>query len=684
MRVIPCQCKMALLRSSILVPLLFIFLADSYGQDAPINFGKVNAADFTINSPLIDSATNAVVVFDKGDMSFEGNRSGWFSYVFKRSKRIKIINKKGFDLATLELSLYQNDDSKETVDKLAGFTYNLENGEVKETRLNTKDIFEEKKDKNHLSKKFTMPAVKEGSIIEYSYIIKSDFTFNLPGWEFQSADCPVLWSECNVVIPGMLSYMTFFQGYHRYFIDKSSEGFQSYSIRNETSETAYTKAQSFSVSAPTTGRRWVMKDLPAFNIENFISSPVNFIDKISFQLYKTYDGQNYHDVANTWKKVTEELMRREDFGKYLDDENGWLDRVLNPVLKENENEDLLQAAKKIYYHVQANYNCTNHYDKYIKTSLQDVVKKKSGTVGDINLLMIALLKHRGIRALPVLLSTTDVGRNSADYPQMERLNYVIGKITIGTTDYYLDAATPFLPFGKLPLKCYNGHARVISNDTAAVYFEPDSLKESSVVNVFIFNEEKNEVTGTYKNSMGFFESLNSKKQIAKSGLAGYTAGLKQSLPEEILAENIGVDSFQYTDEPVVLKYDFKLNLFEGADIVYFNPLMGEAIKKNPFYAAERMYPVELPYTRDELYILNMEIPKGYRIDEQPKSERIMLNEDEGMFEYIIKADAGMVQLKCRLLVKKTNFTGKDYQTLRDFYTYIVKKEAEQIVFKKIK
>ena len=672
-------------RYKILLPLLvfFITLTCTAQDKAPVNFGKIKAEDFNISSELIDSNTNAVIVFDKGDISFEGNKTGWFSYIFKRSRRIKVINKKGFDMATVELLLYKNEDSKETVEKLSGITYNIENGAVIESKLNDKDIFEEKTDKNHFSKKFTMPGVKEGSVIEYSYTIKSDFEFNLPEWDFQSTVGPTLWSEYNVAIPGLLHYMNFWQGYHKFATEKSGEGFKTYSIIGKKALDSYiNRDESITVSSLTATHQWVMKDVPVFYVENYICSPVNFIDKISFQLYKTYDGEDFHDVFSTWGKVTEQLMKREDFGKYLNDENGWLDKILNQVV--NEHDGTLEAAKKIYYHVQKNYTCTNSYNKYIKTSLEDVVKKKSGTVGDINLLLIAMLNRKNIQALPVLLSTREFGRNPKDYPLMERLNYVIGKVKINSTDYYLDATTPFLAFGKLPSKCYNGNARVISNDTTALYFDPDLLTEINVVSIFITNNEKNEVEGNYTSNMGFFESLETKNKIAASGLNEYKTNLKQSFPEEMQISNIQVDSFQQAEEPVSVKLDFKLSSFENADIVYFNPLMGEAIKKNPFYAAERMYPVEMPFATDNVYVLNMEIPKGYKIDELPKSVHINLNENEGVFEYLISADVNAIQMRCRILLKKANFAGEDYRTLRDFYTFIVKKEAEQIVFKKIK
>jgi uncharacterized protein YfkK (UPF0435 family) len=55
-----------------------------------------------------------------------------------------------------------------------------------------------------------------------------------------------------------------------------------------------------------------------------------------------------------------------------------------------------------------------------------------------------------------------------------------------------------------------------------------------------------------------------------------------------------------------------------------------------------------------------------------------------MFEYLISADKDYIQMRSRLILKRATYVNDDYQSLRDFYAYVVKKEAEQIVFKKIK
>jgi len=99
---------------------------------------------------------------------------------------------------------------------------------------------------------------------------------------------------------------------------------------------------------------------------------------------------------------------------------------------------------------------------------------------------------------------------------------------------------------------------------------------------------------------------------------------------------------------------------------------------------ERNYPVEFPFAQKETYILNMEVPKGYKVDELPKSTRVKLNDNEGMFEYIIRAQGENIQLMSRLILNKATYLPEDYATLRDFYAFVIKKQAEQIVFKKVK
>ena len=268
------------------------------------------------------------------------------------------------------------------------------------------------------------------------------------------------------------------------------------------------------------------------------------------------------------------------------------------------------------------------------------------------------------------------------YPLWERFNYVICEASIDGKYYSLDASSPYSGFDKLPSYCYNGHARLITKEAAMpVYLEPDSVKEQKMTSVFISNDEKLGMAGSYKSQLGYFESFNLRSKL-KGAEKDWVKDIKSGNSFDLKVEEAGIDSLKQPDMPAVLHYEFSFKPSADENIVYLNPMMSEGYKENPFKSADRRYPVEMPYTMDETYLFNMEIPTGYTVEEIPKSAKVMFNEDEGFFEYLIQASASGIQLRTRVKLNKATFTPEDYAGLRDFFAYIVKKQNEQIVLKK--
>ena len=654
-------------------------------------FGKVKPEDFEVKSPLIDSSTNAVVVAEVGKSNFIANTTELtFSLVFKVKKRIKILQKNGFDAATISIPLYVYNNKSESLEDLDASTYNLEGGKVVETKVARSAVFTEKYSKNVVLKKFTFPALKEGSIIEYSYEVKSDFYFNLQSWTFQGA-YPVLWSQYEAAIPEFYKYVTLSQGYHPFFINKVNSSLSSFSFterverevnsRNQTTSSGF---NSFKIDGEIEYHTWVMKDVPALKEEPFTTTINNSIAKMEFQLNQVVFPQSIpRNYLDSWEKVATGLMEDEDFGAHITRPNNWLDNDVEAIVKNSATE--MEKAEKIYAYVRDHFSWNESHGMYISKGLKDVFKNKSGSAADINMLLIAMLRTQKIEANPIILSTRSHGFTHEFYPLLNRYNYVIAKIVIDNKEILLDAAASQLDFGKLPAKVYNGQAREIKPNIASpVYLVADSLREAGSTTVYISNMEKGSVEGTFTHNYGLYESQRLRNKMTKSAPEEIKKSLQQEYPEEIAIDNVHYDSLKLLKEPVALKYDLILKSFKEEDIVYFNPMLAEGLKSNPFKAAQRYYPVEMPYTFDDIYSFTMEIPKGYKVDEIPKSVRMNFNEDEGMFEYLISADKQYIQMRVRLVMKRATYVNEDYQYLRDFYTYIVNKEAEQIVFKKIK
>jgi Domain of Unknown Function with PDB structure (DUF3858)/Transglutaminase-like superfamily len=659
-----------------------------HGQDKPsYKFGKITPEDFNLSAEKFDSGANALIISDVGIAKFEGNDKGYFTVIFTHYMRVKIINKNGFDIGSREIDLFHNGTGDyERLTSLKVSTFNIENGVIAETKLDEKSVFTQKYNNNIDETKFSVPALKEGAIFDLEYTIKSPFDYRLQPWSFQG-EYPRLWSEFSVMIPPPLHYVMRMQGDGHFDMDTTRALNIFYSVR----ETNGTSSEDFyNIVGSSVYRRWVKKDVPAIHEEPFTTSIDNYYSRVTFQLKYiqwSSDGPQ-HDQSSTWNASSKDLLEAEDFGQALNHENNWMSDELKGIVQGSNSED--ERAFKIYCYIRDNFK-TIGKDGYSKNSihthnsLKDVFKKREGNVAEINLLLTAMLRKAEIKADPVILSTRDHGIADPSYPLTAEYNYVICEAHPKNKWITLDASEPYNGYGQLPVSCYNGWAHVINAEMPIpIYFDADSMRESSVSSVIIINDEKGKITGAYSSTFGKSESSEARKEINNSSEKDYLKKTQKEMGSDFNLENFKIDSLKKCEFPLTIHYDFEMKNLSSGDILYFNPMLEDGYKTNPFKSMNRHYPVEFPYKIDETYLLTMDIPVGYQVDELPKSARVAYNENEGSFEYLIQKGESSIQMRVHLKFNKAFFPVEEYRTLRDFFSYVVKKESEQVVFKKIK
>ena len=680
------KCKNSVLLLSCLILCLHIV----HAQDKTVyEFGKITAADFKQDASKFDSGANAVIISEIGSTSFEANNQSFFTLVFKRYVRVKILNKNGFGIGNYELLLYHNKDDYEKLYSIKGSTFNLEGGVIQETKLDEKSVFSDKYNKDLNRKKFSMPALKEGAIYDLEYTVKSPFYSRLRPWHFQG-EYPCLWSEYVVTIPPPFHYMMRMQGDNAFDVNTTKPVFESWMIKEENGayQSEMTRLKGSSIE-----QRWVKKNVPGLHKEPYISAMKNYYAGVSYQLnYFQWKMTDYtsdrYDFLENWSSASKTLLQDEDFGLALDHVNTWMTDELKEVVSGASSND--EKARMIYNYVRNNFNVVDKegYRKegiWTQNPLKDVFKAKEGNVAEINLLLTAMMRHEGIKADPLILSTRDNGIATAVYPLIDEYNYLICVAYLGDKMVTLDASRRYNDFGQLTENCYNGYGHVMNQaNPVPIDFLPDSAYESNVTSVFINNDEKGKPTGNLKSVLGKNESYNTRAEIFSSSEKSYQKKIQTAVESDLVIENFGVDSLRKYQFPLAVHYDFDLKKFSSGDIIYMNPMLKERYETNPFTSMVRHYPVDMPYKIDETYLLNMEIPAGYQVEEMPKSVKVAYNENEGIFEYLIQKGETNIQMRVRLKFNKAYFPTEEYSNLRDFFAFVVKKESEQIVFKKIK
>ncbi|HRN91532.1 MAG TPA: DUF3857 domain-containing protein [Ferruginibacter sp.] len=672
------------MKSSLLMLALCVTVGQAFAQKTSpegrpdIKQGNILPGDFSKAPYAIDSSAHAVVLMDIGESEFTGNNQSSFDLIYTHQKRIHIINKNGFDHATVQIPLYTSKNKEESLQSLVAYTYNLEGDKVAATKVEKSSIFIEKQNEYYKLCKFTFPNLKEGSIIEFKYKVVSPFIHNLQPWNFQDA-IPTLWSEYTVGIPSVLDFLILYQGYREF--DYTHQNVKNMSYRVTIDDHSYQRS-SVDVNTPVTTSTWAIKNVPALKHENFTSSISNHLQRIFFQLRTVrYDENKPIQVMNTWEQVMTELAKDNNFGGTLSQKHEVYEQEVLPSIGKVEND--LDKAKGIYRYVRSRFKSSGPGSIYLKQSIRKLAETKNGSAAEINLFLTAMLRNGGFTARPVILSTRANGIAPDMFPILNEFNYVICLLELDNKKYLLDASRKKMGFGHLPLYAYNGQARVVDELPLLMNLSSDSIQENSVVSVSINNTDSGtELEGSVTIDPGYYESIDIRDELDNKTDSAYFAEVEKKFEPMATIGFKSIDGLKEFESPLNIYYEFKTQLNE--DVLYFNPMLMEKLKENPFKSQKREYPVEMPYVMNRRYTLNMEIPKGYSVDEMPKSEKLLLNDKDGYFEYVINNNGRNIILNARIMLAKSTFLNADYEPLREFFGVIVKKHAEMIVFKKNK
>jgi hypothetical protein len=643
----------------LLVSLVVMSLHGFAQEKSPVVFGKVTEEDFAIPAG-VDTTVDAVVIAEVGVRSFErpyAMSNAWDGYL-QYKKRILIVKKLGFAAATVTIPLFVFRGEHEEITQLKAATYNLEGGKVVKTELDKNGIFKDKLSENVVIERFAFPAVREGSIVEYTYKEKSQFGFNNESWQFQGI-YPCLWSEYVVSIPSAFSYSVVPRSYLPFCIDTTE-------VKRSDFGAVYGAIKTF---------HWAVRDVPALKEQPYTTTIRNWLARVEIRPGGVMYG---------WRPLDGQLLHSGRFGAGLNADNFWLDKDMK-VITAGAGDDL-SKARNIYAYVRDHFSCNKRPGYTMRNSLKTVYEARSGSEAELNLLLTAMLDHEKLKASPVLLSTRPNGFVTPVFPQPAVLNYVICKLSCGPVSYYLDASDRDLRYGQLPLACYNDYDLVV--DTAVLYPEAnltaDSLTEQKKVIVFLSNGDKGGLDGPVQSFPGIAEALEIRKKMkAQDGERKFRDELVNGLTPDATVSDLEIDSLRLPDEPLVINYSCHVAMDSASDILYFTPMLADRLTENPFKDAVRIYPVEMPYARDVNYILTMDVPAGYVVEELPKSVKVLLN-DGGYFEYILTQDDGQIHFRTRIRLVRANYQPQEYAELREFFATIVKKEGEQIVFKKKK
>ncbi len=656
--------------------------------------GKVSMDEMKSTICPIDSSAQAYYIFEKGSTSFvyrnttiregdSGSDKG-FQMVFKNHTRVKILDKAASDLGNFEIYLYNKGLNKEKIASIKGFTYNLENDKIIETKLDTKQIIYEEKTENHTIVKIAMPEVKAGSVVEIEYELISDFLFNLQEWYFQR-EVPVLYSEYWVGIPEYFHYKPSVYGY--------------YPVHHHTTTAA--KTISFTYTYRTDGRvteskrheyeeryqekitTYYASHVPAFKKERFLKAAKNFLSRMTFELEGTkFPNSPYESFSSSWSHVSKELLEHESFGRVLN-RNNFMDTEANGIKASSANE--MEMVSNAFKYVQSKMKWNGVTTIFAKRSLKQSWEAGNGNSADINLALVSMLRTMGISAFPVVLSTQANGILPLSHPSLTDLNYVIAMAEVDNQTYLMDATDPLSALNLLPERCLNDKGHIIDpNRSGEISLATPNSYATYTQAILRMNEDGTFEGVARREDSGYAGMLKRRQFVTEKDSVSVIEMLEKRYPG-IKIKSQSFTNLKAPQESLIDSLEMTLNGQTDVmgTMLTFSPLLVFKTEDNPLKLENREYPIEFSYPSREVIMCSIEIPEGYEIESIPDPLRVAL-EDRGIqFTFSVALNGNTLQAFSDFRVNKLQFLPTEYEGVKHTFAILLNKHNEKVVLKKI-
>ncbi|WP_299557036.1 DUF3857 domain-containing protein [Seonamhaeicola sp.] len=661
------------------------FVASAFSQN--YKFGKVSKEELEETVCSIDSTANAAYLYKYRKSYFEYIQGEGFVLKTEIQERIKLYNQEGFDYATEQIRLYKgHGGSEEKVSQIKAYTYNLENGKIIESKLNKSDIFKSKASKYTNEVKFTMPNLKPSSVIEYKYEISSPFLSNVDEFIFQH-NIPVKKLEARFDVPEYFNFKVNIKGFLS-VVPKVENERGSITFNNKTrtssgqglSAVTRTNYSTSKVDFNKQVNTYSLENVPALRDEPYVNSINNYRSSVKYELsYTKFPNATIETYSTTWEDVVKRVYKSSSFGEELK-KTAYFQKDIDALI--SSVSDPAERVVLIFDFVKSQVKWNGYYGFYAD-DVRKAYKDHVGNSGDINLMLTAMLRHAGLNANPVLVSTRTHGIPL--FPTREGFNYVVTwvKLPDGSVTL-LDATNKYSVPNVLPFRVLNWQGRIVAKNGGSGLIDLyPKTKSKNAMNMMVKIDEEGTLEGSFRSVRTNHRALSFRNSYNGADKDAYLEKLENRY-NGIEISDYEVKNDKELLKPIIESYKFVKE--SQADIIgdkmYFSPLFYLKTSENPFKLEKREFPIDFGYPSITSHRVTINIPDGYKIESIPEAAAIRLPDNLGSFQFKILSRGNTIQVSVTSQINESIISPIHYEALKEYFNTFIRKEAEQIVLTK--
>jgi hypothetical protein len=615
------------------------------------NFGIVSKEELDLKECAFDKNAEAVVLLAEAESDHDED----YHLMTYHHVRIKILKEKAFNLANVTLRYWRKDDF-EFLDMLEAVTINTgASGNAVSEKLPKSAFYKKAIDEHYGSVIFTFPSIRVGSIIEYTYRSFMKNYNGLDDWYFQQ-QIPVVKSKYTLtVLP-------------------SSEF--TYHVNKRDDIPAIVKVQKDAGKV-----YFEMNNIPGLSTEPYMDAREDYLQKVMFQQsgYISWGGSKVN-VMTSWDGVIKDFLMTKEFEGQVNKNIPGTGAFTDDIKKLTSDEDKMKA---VYKYVRSNMTWNGYNSKYAGDGVKEAWEKKKGTNGEINLILINLLKEVGLETYPALVSERWHGKVNTDFPFVDQFNTVFACVDIKGKKYYLDATDHFTPAHMIPIDILNTTALIVKKKNGGlVTISNDSLLYNDFINLQMEVNENGTLSGEGDIENSGYSRINTVSAYKDEGQQTY-------IDNYLKKEGCMIKDFELVNKdndslPAEQKFKFNITLNSTGNYLLIPLNLFSGFEKNPFVTADRFSNVNFGYKRTIGAYASIKLPANYDVDALPKPVKMTTPDNDIVFTRSVVLDKESNILTCTYDIdfKKSLYTVDEYPILYEVYKKLFEFLNEPVVLKK--
>ncbi len=629
--------------------------------------GRVDGAWFKGNPYAADSSVHAYVIAQdtKASVTFTDGGTGAPELNSSTRRLVRILDQKALDYATVKLQVYapKGEAHGQSIRNLVAYTYNFESGEVKISKLDDSQVFQTRLDEYLVETAFSLPDVRAGSVLDVSYDLRSSY-ITAPPRVFLQEDIPVQAAEYAFSNHPRLQYKATVFGHHP--IENREESGVNLNGNAFIGRSVRMRTMGFSV-----------RDAPAIGDEPYMTTANNYRAQVFFELrsYANASG-SVVDYATDWETVAKQLRDAEGLKEAYKAGGPYRDWAASFTASAPDLEPAALRAEQLAWavaEVGTKVRWNGYFGTYPSGRGKRVLDKGTGSVDEVNVLLIGLLRALGVEANPVYLNTRDRGRVFEHFADRKSLySMIVGVGAAGEQLVLMDATNPTAQSGVIPSRNLNGDGLLVERKGHRFVPLQEGAYSQQGLAAHLKLGEDNYLSGTVQLALRDYAAFPYTQLEHGRLVLDVEAG--DLLPGFILSD-VEVQrgkGFSWTVQATVKSRE---PLPDVGSALALDPTGVSTWQKNPFANENRTFPIEFPHGMVETRQVNITLPAGRVATDLPAPITAVTPDQGCRYHSSITAAGNVLTLQSLLAIKQTYFAPEAYAGMRELFELVAERES---------